>query len=150
MLAARIRLLLAALWAGSLWSVAYQAAMHFATLDRGTAGTAAGRLFANQTWLTLVCAAVLTGLVWASAAIKLDADRALRRKLLALIAAAVGCAVIVRFGIQPAMAALREAAGPGQVMDTALRARFGILHGLASLVYLGEALFATALLLKMR
>jgi hypothetical protein len=150
MLAAHARRLLAALWAGSLWSVAYQAAMHFATLDRATAGSAAARLFAHQTWLTLFCAVALAGLVWVAAPIKLDPDRTLRRKLLALIAAAAACALVVRFGIQPAMSALREAAGPGAVMDAALRARFGILHGLASLVFLGEAVFASLLLLKMR
>jgi hypothetical protein len=38
--------------------------------------------------------------------------------------------------VQPLMAALREAAGPGGVMRSEARGRFGILHGVSSAIYL--------------
>jgi hypothetical protein len=48
------------------------------------------------------------------------------------------------------MAALREAAGPSGVMEAATRTQFGILHGVASLIYLFQSVLALVLVLKVR
>ena len=68
MLLARTRLLVATLWAGSLWAVGYLAAPTlFATLsDRVLAGTIAGNLFSNQAWLSIACAVVMLVLLGAT------------------------------------------------------------------------------------
>jgi hypothetical protein len=61
-------LLVATLWAGSLWAVGYLAAPTlFATLsDRVLAGTIAASLFKNQAWLSIACALVMLVLLWAT------------------------------------------------------------------------------------
>lgn len=132
---ARVRLLVVTLWAGSLWTVGYLVAPTlFATLsDRMLAGTIAGSVFNNQAWLSIACALVLLALLrWGAD------DLALRtRRLLSLLALAMlACTLVMHFGVQPLMATLREAAGPGGVMGSSARGRFGILHGVSSAIYL--------------
>ncbi|MGV7211385.1 DUF4149 domain-containing protein [Oxalobacteraceae bacterium A2-2] len=143
---ARLRLLVAALWAGSLWTIGYLVAPTlFATLsDRVLAGTIAGSLFAVQAWLSLGCAAALVVLVLQAR----DYDSQRRRTLLWLVLAMALCTVVSHFGLQPQMAALREAAGPGGVMESAAKGRFGMLHGISSGIYLVQSLLAGWLLLK--
>ena len=70
MLLARFRLLVATLWAGSLWAIGYLAAPTlFATLaDRALAGTIAASLFNNLAWLSIGCALVMLVLIWVSRA----------------------------------------------------------------------------------
>ena len=49
------------------------------------------------------------------------------------------------------MAALRETAAlNGGVMDEVARSRFGLLHGVASVIYLVQSLIGVALVLKIR
>ncbi len=140
------RTLLATLWAGSLWTVGYVAApTFFATLpDRMLAGTVAGNLFRVEAWVSMACGVLLLAL-YATA-------RGLvhRRTLLWLAAAMLACTLIGYFGIQPYMAALKAAAGPEGVMEGATRARFGMLHGVASVIYLVQSLLAVGLVLKSR
>jgi hypothetical protein len=59
------------------------------------------------------------------------------------------CAVIGYFGLQPYMAELRAiAAQSGGIMDDAMRTRFGVLHGVASVIYLLHSLLGVGLVLK--
>ena len=141
---ARIRLLLATLWAGSLWTVGYLAAPTlFATLsDRVLAGTIAASLFRNGAYLSIACALALLLLLW------MDKGRAAGRTLLLIILAMLTCTLVVHFGLQPAMAALREAAGASGVMESAEKSRFGMLHGISSGIYLIQSLLAGYLILK--
>jgi hypothetical protein len=61
------------------------------------------------------------------------------------------CLTVGYFGLQPFMAALREtAAMNGGVMDEVARSRFGLLHGVASVIYLVQSLIGVALVLKIR
>ncbi|MES2153499.1 MAG: DUF4149 domain-containing protein [Pseudomonadota bacterium] len=138
MLLARARLLVATLWAGSLWTVALVAQMLFASFDRAMAGSVAAPMFRLESYLSLGCAAVLLVLL------ALDAGMARRRTVLRLVLAMLACAVAMQFVVQPMMAALRES-GP---MDAALRARFGMLHGVAGVIYLAESVLAAFLLIK--
>jgi len=61
------------------------------------------------------------------------------------------CVLVGYFGLQPFMAEIRAAAAQaGGVMDEAMRARFGLLHGLASVIYLLQSLLAVLLVTKSR
>jgi hypothetical protein len=141
----RMRCLVAALWAGSLWTVGYLVAPTlFATLaDRVLAGTVAASMFRSQAWLSIVCALLMLVLLRFSVP---DG----RRTLLVLVLSMLACTLAVHFGLQPLMAALRESAGPGGVMASAARTRFGLLHGVSSLIFMLQSLLAGALVWKMR
>jgi hypothetical protein len=132
------RLIVTTFWVGSLWTIGYVVApVLFTTLsDRKLAGTIAGNIFRIEAWLSVGCGLLLLTMVAFD-----DASRE-RRSLLRLI--------VGYFGLQPWMAALREAAGPSGVMEGAARTQFGILHGVASLIYLFQSLLALVLVLKIR
>ena len=141
---ARARVLLVTIWAGSIWTIGYLVApMLFATLaDRVLAGTIAGSLFRAGAYLSLCCAALLLALLW------FDRTWSQRTAALRLVMAMLICVLIGYFSLQPWMAALREAAGPGGVMEGATRMQFGMLHGVSSLIYLVQSGLAVALVLK--
>jgi hypothetical protein len=144
---ARTRCLIAALWAGSLWTVGYLVAPTlFATLsDRVLAGTVAASMFRSQAWLSIACAVLLLVLLQ----MKMVETEA-RRTLLVLALAILFGTLVVHFGLQPMMAALREAAGAGGVMESAQKARFGMLHGVSSIIFMVQSLLAGVLVWKMR
>jgi len=159
MLLARIRLLVATLWAGSLWAIGYLAAPTlFATLpDRALAGTIAASLFNNLAWLSIACALIMLVLVWVSkgtetagifAGSARNSEVKSRRTLMAVILVMLGCTLVSHVGLQPMMAALRAAAGPGGVMESAAKNEFGILHGISSGLFLVQSLLAAWLVIK--
>ncbi len=142
-----LRSLLVTLWAGSVWTVGYLAAPTlFATLaDRTLAGTIAGSLFRVEAWLSLACGVLLLGV--------LTVDRGFvnRRSCRWLVVAMLTCVAVGYFGLQPFMAELKASAAlHGGVMDEAARARFGILHGVASVIYLLQSIAALVLVLRQR
>ena len=150
MLVVRARLLIATLWVGSLWTVGYLVAPTlFATLsDRVLAGTIAGSLFRIEALLTLVCGVALLLLFCYRTA---NDSAPLRKTLLKLTLAMLLCTLIGYFGLQPFMASLRAAAAStGGVMDAAAKTQFGILHGVASGIYLIQSLLGLALISKLR
>lgn len=144
-----MRVLVATLWAGSLWTIGYLVAPAlFSTLaDRVLAGTIAGQLFRIEAWVSVACAALLiASLIFGNA----ESRPPRQRRLLFIILAMLFCTLAGYFGLQPFMAEVREAAGPGGVMDSALRAKFGILHAASSAFYLVQSIFGIALVLKVR
>jgi uncharacterized membrane protein len=140
----RIRLLIAVLWVGSLWTIGYIVAPTlFATLeDRSLAGTIAGRLFRIEAWISLTCAATLVLLILRDKAAQLNV-----KACLVLVSAMLACTLIGHFGLQPFMAALRESGG---VTSDAVRAKFGMLHGISSAIYLIQSVLGAVLLIRMR
>lgn len=148
MLLDRARLLIATAWVGSLWAIGYIVAPTlFATLsDRVLAGTIAGSLFRVEAWVSIGCGILLFLLIMSA---KNAMPRA-RNVPLGLILAMLACTLISYFGLQPAMALLREAAGPTGVMESSARTEFGILHGISSGLYLIQSLLGAALILKIR
>ncbi len=141
----RLRILLATFWTGSLWTVGYVVApVLFSTLsDRTLAGTLAGAVFRAQAWISLVCGATLLAIVWA------DKQNLSRSVLIKLVISMLACTLIGYFGLQPYMAELRAiAAQSGGIMDDAMRTRFGVLHGVASVIYLLHSLLGVGLVLK--
>jgi hypothetical protein len=141
----RLRVLLVTFWVGSLWTTGYVVApLLFATLaDRAQAGTLAGLFFKAEAWISLICGSSLLAIVWAE---RENPARVLQIKLVIVM---LLCTVLGYFGLQPYMAELRAiAAQSGGIMDDAMRSRFGILHGVASAIYLIQSLLAVGLVLK--
>jgi hypothetical protein len=144
---ANLRLLLAALWAGSVWAVSYLAAPSaFAVLDSTQAGNVVATMLTREAWLAIVLALLLAVLVWRSA--DLDAKR--RRWLAWLIGGMLACSLAVYLGLQPMMAAIREAAGPGGVRASPQWGTFAALHGVSQLLYLVQSVLGAILVVKSR
>lgn len=149
MIVARARLLIATLWVGSLWTIGYLVAPTlFATLsDRALAGTIAGSMFRVEAWISIFCAAFL--LATGRFATR-DEVSVTKMRLHWLVLGMAVCTLLGYFGLQPFMAALRESAGAGGVMEAGMRARFGVLHGIASAFYLIQSALGLVLILKWR
>lgn len=143
-------MLVATLWVGSLWTIGYVAAPTlFASLaDRALAGTIAGSLFRTEAWLSLACALVLFLLVLRMQPGALPAQE--RRRLLQLIVGMAACTVVGYFCLQPFMASLRQLAASAGGMQDAARMQFGMLHGVASGIYLIQSLLGGWLLVRLR
>ena len=143
---ARVRFLVATLWAGSLWTIGFIVAPTlFATLsDRVLAGNIAGSMFRAEAWLSIACALVLLALLqWGAGALELKR----RRLLAALVLAMLVCALLSHFGISPLMAELKAQA-PSGIMDEAMRSRFGMLHGVSTVIFAVQSLLAGVLIWK--
>ncbi|MBK6866191.1 MAG: DUF4149 domain-containing protein [Ideonella sp.] len=134
----RVAALLAGIWAGALLCIGLVAApAAFATLAAADAGRFAGRLFAQEAYLSLVFAALLYVL-----ARRLARDAAAQGQgsvvsaevLLAL--GALFCTVAGHFALQPMM----EAARAGQGNHS-----FATLHGASMALYALKALLVVAL-----
>ena len=150
MFAKRVQVLLATIWAGSLWTVGYLVApILFGTLeDKVLAGTIAGNLFQAVAWLSLFCSAIIVLVC------KLTVDKFLTkdsRVVLLLAVSMLACTLIGYFSLHPYMVDLRvvmrEAVG---IELSAAKTKFSLLHGLSSVMYLLESLLAVALIFKIR
>lgn len=149
MIVARARLLIATLWVGSLWTIGYLVAPTlFATLsDRALAGTIAGSMFRVEAWISVFCA---TFLLATDRIATRDEVSVTKKRLHWLVLGMAVCTLLGYFGLQPFMAALRESASAGGVMEAGMRARFGVLHGIASAFYLIQSALGLVLILKWR
>lgn len=131
----RLAAVLLTLWAGSLWTVCGIAApAAFAVLDdRHSAGRVAAALFEIETWLGAACALLLfaTALVHKPLALRLGPPW--------LIAATAAAPLVSELVLSPMMAAARAAND---------MSRFGLLHGVSAVLFVGAALGALALVLR--
>jgi hypothetical protein len=144
---AKLRLLVASLWAGSVWAISYLAAPSaFAVLDSTQAGNVVGTMLTRQAWLAIVLAVLLAVLVWRC--VDLDARR--RRWLYWLAGGMLACSLAVYLGLQPLMAAIRESAGPAGVRASPQWGTFAALHGVSQLLYLVESVLGAVLVVKSR
>ena len=144
---ANARLLLAALWAGSVWAVSYLAAPSaFSVLDSTQAGNVVGVMLTRSAWLAIALA-VLLGLLVARAA---DLDARRKRWLYGLIVGMLACSLVVYLGLQPMMAAIRESAGPAGVRASPQWGTFAALHGVSQVLYLAESILGAILVVKAR
>jgi len=119
------RILLTA-WVGGLWAIGYIAAPTlFATLDdRAMAGMLAGEMFHIINWLGLVCGISL---------LIITVKRYGRVWQFWVLLIMVLIVVNNEFVLQPMMADLKT---QGLIDGSAAKSRFGVLHGVASLLYL--------------
>lgn len=114
------------LWVGSLWTVGYLVApMLFAVLDdRRLAGEIAGHLFYAETWLSLICAALI---------LLPEFIGGIRRAILQpdniLLIVCVVFLVGAEWGVRPLMDAARTA-------DGSTGPDFAMWHGVAAGMYL--------------
>lgn len=116
------------IWVGGMWSVGYIVAPTlFAMIDdRVLAGTIAGRLFMIMSYIGITaCVFLLFNAYMRSTSLFFKEWRVW---LLLLMLAMI---LIGEFVLQPQMAALRE----GGILDTE-KATFGMLHGIASILFL--------------
>jgi hypothetical protein len=67
-----------------------------------------------------------------------------------MVIAMLACTLAVYLGLQPIMAHLREAAGPGGVRNSPMWTQFAILHGLSQLFYVTESVLGAVLVVKIR
>ncbi len=126
--------ILLTLWVGGLWTVGYIVApVLFASLDdRALAGSLAGTLFGILGWLGLLAG----GLLLTANQVRRPGLRGNWRALVLLAMLALVAAG--QFGLAPVIAGLREA-------GLADSSRFGLLHGIASVLYLATSLLGLAL-----
>ncbi len=131
LLAALERILLT-LWVGSLWVSGFMVApLLFASLDdRALAGSIAGELFTLTAWLGLGCGGALLVLGRLGAG---GSGWRLRVLVFMLVLIASG-----QFLLAPMIADLRAAGLSGSP-------RFGLLHGIASLLFLVTAVLGMGL-----
>ena len=141
------RLLVAVLWAGALWVLGYIAAPAvFGIVSGPLAGDIVGAFLRRLAWISFACAALMLVLVRLSP----DLQAGRRRYLSLLVLAMLACALVMYVGLQPAMAALREAAGPGGVRSSPLWTEFAVLHGVSQLFHLIESVLAAVLVVRSR
>ncbi|MGX4640064.1 DUF4149 domain-containing protein [Massilia sp. SYSU DXS3249] len=141
------RLLVAGLWAGALWVLGYIAAPAvFASVGGPVAGDIVGAFLRRLAWISFACAALMLVLVRVSPDLQAGRKRFLNLLVLAMLA----CALVMYVGLQPAMVALREAAGPAGVRASPLWTQFAIMHGVSQLFHLIESVLAAVLLVKSR
>lgn len=147
MLNVRLRLLLAALWAGSLWTVGYIVAptLFLSLHDNVLAGTIVGLLLRSEAWLSMACAVLLYVLVRRS-----ELPLGQQRSATLIIGAMLACALVIYLGLQPVMAQLKAAAGAAGLAGTPQGKTFGMLHGVSQLFYLIESGLAGCLVVKLR
>jgi hypothetical protein len=131
-----------ALWVGGLWAIGYLAAPTlFAELaDRMLAGRLAGAMFQGIAWTGFVCGGYL--LIFLAMR---QRWRIFRSLPFWLVVSMLTLTAAGHFGIQPLMAQLKIDAGPRDVIESALKDRFAVWHGIASVVYLVESLLGLLL-----
>jgi uncharacterized membrane protein len=127
---------LVTLWVGGMWTIGYIVAPALFDMldDRMLAGNIAGRLFTVIAWIGMGTAVYLLGFMTAK-----QGKAVLRRGLFWIAAAMLVCVAVGYFGIQAEMAALKAGVGSMDVMDSAARERFALLHGVSSVIYLAQS-----------
>lgn len=139
-----LSLIAVALWAGGLWFAGGAVApmLFRAAPDRQVAGMLAGQMFTLLAWVGLAC-----GFLVMIHAVSRAGPAALRTGLFWIVAAMVALTAAGQFGVQPILAALKTQALPREVMESVLRDRFAAWHGVASVLYLLQALLAIPMVL---
>lgn len=136
----------ASLWVGGLWVVGYLAlpVLFGAQADRQLAGMLAGEMFRRMAILDLLCAGFLLLFVWRGVR-----EKSGRKTLLWVLIPMLILSLTINLGLQPAMAQLKLTALPQSGMESPLAGRFGMLHGISSLLYLVESLLGLLLLWRL-
>ncbi len=144
----RIALLVTTLWVGSLWAIGYIAVpVLFAELreNRMMAGMLAGQMFTITAYVGLACAGYLLLYYGHRSGLA-----AFKHPIVRIIVVLLALSIAGQFGLRPLMADLKAQAFPGDVMQSSQAAKFGVLHGVAEIIYAAQSLLAVALALKTR
>lgn len=138
----RVENLILGLWVGAMVGIGYIAAPVLFKLldDRSLAGSLAGEMFRIVGLVGLFAAAVLLlGMFFREQA---AAFKQWRFWVLGLMA---GIIAVSMFGIQPYMVELKA---DGLVPGSDMAKRFGMMHGVSSILYLLNTIFGVVLLLS--
>jgi len=129
-------LIVVALWAGGIWAIGYVAApILFSSIgDRQLAGMVAGKMFALVGWIGLGSATYLLVFL-----VTRWGGQVFKRAVFWLVLLMALLAAASQFGIQPLMAQLKADALPREVMESVLRDRFAVWHGISSILYLMQS-----------
>lgn len=121
--------LLTTLWVGALWAIGYLAVpiLFFQQDDRMLAGALAGHMFTTLSYIGLVTGSALLAILF------LQRGARWRRSRFVVVLAMLALVMIGEFLIQPQMADLKRV---GLLPGSATAARFALLHGIASILYL--------------
>ena len=132
------------LWAGALWVVGFMVApLLFAQLpDRALAGIFAGRLFTIVAWTGIACAAYL--LVYR---LSRHGPACLKQAVFWIVLAMLALVLAGTFGVQPVLEGLRAKARARELAESVLLDRFMTWHGVASVLYIIQAVLAVALVI---
>jgi len=133
------------LWVGGLWAIGAIAApiLFYHLDDRILAGWLAGRMFEWMAWLGIVCATWLL-----LHRLGRHGGAAFKQVFFWIVVAMLLLDLAGHFGIQPILAELKGQAVPQEVMQSLVRDRFQTWHGIASGVYLLQALLGLWLVAK--
>lgn len=115
-------------WIGGMWTVGYLVAPTLFSMleERALAGSIAGRLFSIMSYVGLISAILLlAGLIYSNGAQVLQTWRSWLLLVMLLVI------IVGEFVLQPKMAALRELGLTGETAS-----QFGLLHGVASILFL--------------
>lgn len=129
--------ILLTLWIGALWAIGYIAAPTlFSVLEdnRQLAGELAGHMFAATAYLGLACGTLLL--------IAIGARAGLRNWRAAVVAVMLLLTAVGQFAVTPMMTELKSG---GLVEGSAQAARFGMLHGVSSTLFLVTSVLGLAL-----
>lgn len=130
-------------WVGGTWCIGYLVApVLFSSLsDRTLAGQLAGRMFEMIGWLGLAAATYVAVFLlgrWGT--------KVFRRSVFWLVLVMALLVAAIQFGIQPLMAELKADAFPRDVMESIMRERFAMWHGVSSILYLMQSLLGAWLI----
>ena len=133
------------LWVGSMWTVGYLVApVLFHSLSSPmVAGNIAGRLFWITGYLGLAC-----GLFLLAAQIYREGFGGFFRWRLPVLSMMVVINLVGQFGLLPAMQKLKVQAHGMLVAGTPLAHRFGVLHGVAGMLFLANSLLGLLLVTR--
>lgn len=134
--------MLLSLWVGALWSIGYLAVPTlFASLDdRVLAGMVAGKMFTGVSLIGLGCGTALLASFW------MQHVQPLRERRVQMLMVMLALVVLGEFILQPQMAALKA---EGLIEGSGAAARFGVLHGIASILYFANSVIGMVLLVMM-
>lgn len=132
-------------WAGCLWTVGFLVVPTlFHTLnDNVLAGQIAGSIFTLSGWVSLAAGCYL------ALFLLIRQKRAWKTLALWLILLMLILNAIILFGIQPMMAQMKLDALPLDVMNSPLRDRFAMWHGLSMSLFVLQSVLALALVIRM-
>ncbi len=135
----------AAFWAGSLWSIGFLAVpVLFGNLpDKILAGMLAGKMFTLVSYVGIGSACYL--LICQMA---VSRKAVFRQPSFLIVSFMLLLTLVGEFILQPEMAALKTQALPADVMHSPFSARFGLLHQIATGLYLTECLLGIFLVYK--
>jgi hypothetical protein len=140
--------LLTLVWVGSQLTIGYAVApVLFASLDRAAAGAVAAQLFRIEAVIGVLMGVLL--LVLGNRLVRRGGTA--YRRLRWLVAGMLVCVLAGYFALEPFMNALRVAAlnAGTDVGHSAYAGRFGLLHGVSSLLYLIESVLGLILAWKL-